>query len=214
MMTDSDYGEADTVKKELTPDSVLSTSEVAALFQISPITVEMWVRNNILHSSKTTDGLDRYKYSDLQRHAEKHNISIAGDIKQITKVLIVDDDSYVADFLKDFLESREVVYEVQRTGISFMADKLVQKFHPHVLILDLRMPGMNGIELCRTLKAQIDDGLRVIGISGFWSESDKEHFLIAGGEVCLDKPLDIKELIDVLEKNREFGDGYNLHIEL
>lgn len=198
----------------LTPDTVLSTSEVAALLQVSPVTVEMWVRTSVLNSNKTADGNDRYKYSDILKHAEKHNIAVDGDIKKITKILIVDDDSFVADFLKDFLESREIVYEVQRTGISFMADKLMKKFHPHVVLLDLRMPGLNGIELCKTFETQIEEGLRVIGISGFWSAEDKRSFLDAGGERCLDKPLDIKLLIEVLEKNRQFGEGYNLQVEL
>ena len=196
--------------QKLNSESVLSTSEVAALFQVSPVTIEMWVRNNMLQSNKTVDGQDRYKYSELEKYAEKHNVALDGDIQQITKALIVDDDSFVADFLKDFLESREVVYEVHRTGISFMADKLVHKFHPHVVIIDLHMPGMNGIELCRELHAQIDDGLRVIGISGHWSDDDKNDFILAGGECCLIKPLEIKQLLSALETNREFGEGYNL----
>jgi CheY-like chemotaxis protein len=196
--------------QKLNSESVLSTSEVAALFQVSPVTIEMWVRNNMLQSNKTVDGQDRYKYSELEKYAEKHNVALDGDIQQITKALIVDDDSFVADFLKDFLESREVVYEVHRTGISFMADKLVHKFHPHVVIIDLHMPGMNGIELCRELHAQIDDGLRVIGISGHWSNDDKNDFILAGGECCLNKPLEIKQLLSALETNREFGEGYNL----
>lgn len=201
-------------KVKLAPETVLTTSEVAALLQISPVTVEMWVLTNVLKSNKTADGQDRYKYSDILKHAEKHNISVDGDIKKITKVLIVDDDTYVADFLKDFLESREIVYEVQRTGISFMADKLVKKFQPHVLILDLRMPGLSGIELCNAFKIQIDEGLRVIGISGYWSDEDKVSFLAAGGECCLDKPLDVKLLIEVLEKDRQYGEGYNLQVKL
>lgn len=209
-MTSTEIGN----KNGLTPDAVLSTSEVAALLQISPVTVEMWVRNNVLNSNKTADGQDRYKYSEILKHAEKLNISADGDIKKITKVLIVDDDSYVADFLKDFLESRETVYEVQRTGISFMADKLMKKFRPHVLLLDLRMPGLSGLELCTTFKPQIEEGLRVIGISGYWSAEDRHSFLEAGGECCLDKPLDIKVLVEVLEKNRQFGEGYNLQVEL
>jgi len=213
-MADNEIDGTRQEKKPLTPESVLSTSEVAALFQVSPVTVEMWVRTNSLMSNKTADGQDRYKYSEIIKYAQKHNISIDGDIRLITKVLIVDDDSFVADFLKDFLESREIVYEVQRTGISFMADKLMKKFHPHVVILDLRMPGMNGIELCRNFSSQIENGLRVIGVSGHWSENDKELFLMAGGECCLDKPLDIKEFTRVLEKNREFGEGYNLHVEM
>ena len=213
-MTDLQANGSEQEKKQLTADSILSTSEVAALFQVSPVTVEMWVRNESLVSNKTADGQDRYKYSDITEYAQKHNIAIDGDIRQITKVLIVDDDSFVADFLKDFLESRENVYDVHRTGISFMADQLVKKFHPHVLILDLRMPGMNGIELCRQFSTQIEEGLRVIGISGHWSENDRELFLMAGGECCLDKPLDIKKFTAVLEKNREFGEGYNLHVEV
>jgi len=199
-------------KTAFTPDSVLSSSEVAALLQVSPVTVEMWVRNNVLKSTKTDDGHDHFKYTDILQHAERHNIAVDGDIKKITKVLIVDDDSYVADFLKDLLESREIVYEVQRTGISFMADKIVKKFHPHVLILDLRMPGMSGIELCRQFSSQIEEGLRVLGISGFWEEEEREAFLEAGGECCLDKPLDIKKLINILEENREVGEGYNLNV--
>lgn len=196
---------------ELGPESVLTTSQVAALMQVSVVTVEMWVRNQILKASKASDGQDLYRYEDIQKHAEKHNIKIDGDMTQITKVLIVDDDSFVADFLKDFLESRETIYEVHRTGISFMADTLMRKFHPHVVIVDLRMPGMNGIELCKTFSAQIKQGLRVIGISGHWTDQDKEAFMDAGGEVCLDKPLDIQLLIAVLEENREFGEGYSLY---
>jgi len=206
--------EMDSKKSKLTPDTILSTSEVAALLQVSPVTVGMWVRNKVLKSNKTADGNDHYRYSEILKHAERLNIAVEGDISKITKVLIVDDDSFVADFLKDFLESREIVYEVQRTGISFMADKLMKKFHPHVLILDLRMPGMNGIDLCRQFGAQIVEGLRVIGVSGFWTDEDKAAFLEVGGEYCLDKPLDVKELIEVLEENRQFGDGYDLRVEL
>jgi len=198
---------------KITPESVLTTSEVAALLHVSPVTVEMWVRNKVLRSSKTADGHDHYRYSDILKHAERLNITVDGDITKITKVLIVDDDSFIADFIKDFLESREIVYEVQRTGVSFMADKLMRKFHPHVLILDLRMPGMSGIDLCRQFGEQIVEGLRVIGVSGFWTEEDKKAFLSVGGEYCLDKPLDVKELVEVLEENRQFGDGYDLRLE-
>lgn len=199
---------------EMTAETVLTTSQVAALLRVSVVTVEMWVRNNVLHASKTSDGQLRYKYGDIVKHADKHNITLDGDINKITKVLIVDDDSFVADFLKDFLESREVVYEVHRTGISFMADSLVKKFNPHVMIVDLRMPGMNGIELCQTFKEQLEQGLRVIGISGYWNSEDKAAFLEAGGEVCLDKPLDIQLLVNILEEGRQFGEGYSLKIPL
>jgi DNA-binding response OmpR family regulator len=64
--------------------------------------------------------------------------------------------------------------------------------------------------LCRKFATQIENGLRVIGVSGYWSESDKDLFLMAGGECCLDKPLNIKEFTKVLEYNREFGEGYDL----
>ncbi|MBT8448326.1 MAG: response regulator [Gammaproteobacteria bacterium] len=193
------------------PDAVLTTSQVAALMQVSVVTVEMWVRNQIIKASKASDGQDLYKYEDIVKHAEKHNIKLDGNIDQIIKVLIVDDDSFVADFLKDFLESRETIYEVHRTGISFMADTLMRKFAPHIVIVDLRMPGMNGIELCKTFSTQIEQGLRVVGISGHWTTEDKDAFISAGGEVCLNKPLDIQLLIAVLEENREYGEGYTLN---
>ena len=52
------------------------------------------------------------------------------------------------------------------------------------------------------------------GISGFWNEEDKEAFLNAGGEICLNKPLDIKRLTQVLEDGRQFGEGYSLKVNL
>ncbi len=76
------------------------------------------------------------------------------------------------------------------------------------------MPGLNGIDLCRQFGNQIIEGLRIIGISGYWTDEDKRKFLASGGECCLDKPLDVSELIDVLEENCQFGNGYNLQAVL
>ncbi|RKZ99674.1 MAG: hypothetical protein DRQ47_10660, partial [Gammaproteobacteria bacterium] len=154
----------------------------------------MWVRNHILESNKTADGLDRYKYADILAHAKKHNIAVDGDIRQITKVLIVDDDSFVADFLKDFLESREVVYEVHRTGISFMADKLMKKFHPHVVILDLRMPGMNGIEALEKIKKH-SANLPVVMITKSEEESIMEDAIGSNIADYLIKPVKPSQIL-------------------
>ena len=60
-MTNIEMDATNQGKKQLKPETILSTSEVAALFQVSPVTVEMWVRNNSLLSNKTADGQDRYK---------------------------------------------------------------------------------------------------------------------------------------------------------
>ncbi len=209
----NDYNQNKNQSNQFTDDTLLSVSQVAALLQVSPVMVNTWISNGALPSHKTADGRDNIKAIEVKKHAQRHNIKLEGDINKITKVLIVDDDSHVADFLKDYLESRNTVYDVHRTGISFMAEKLVKRFHPHVMIIDLRMPGMDGIELCEHFKEQIHQGLRVIGISGYWSNDEKREFLEAGGIACLDKPLDIQKLNDLLELNREFGDGYPLNVD-
>ena len=66
------------------------------------------------------------------------------------KVLLVDDEPNILQFLEMGLQ--EEGYEVQTAQDGMMAVTLAKQFQPHIIILDVMMPGMDGFEVCRILK--------------------------------------------------------------
>lgn len=114
----------------------------------------------------------------------------------MSKILIIDDETDLVMLLKDELEAKghEVLtaYDGQ-TGID-----LSQK-QPDLIILDIMMPGIDGFEVCRTIR---DDVLcPVIFLSARQSETDKIRGLTLGGDDYITKPFGLHELLAKIEAN-------------
>ena len=69
------------------------------------------------------------------------------------RVLVVDDEPAIRDLLSEHFTTRTPSYEVMTAADGFEAGRLVATFRPDVVLLDLRMPGMDGFQVCRTIKA-------------------------------------------------------------
>ena len=116
------------------------------------------------------------------------------------KILIIDDDREMADLIRTLL--RYYQYEVlvaydPRKGIA-----IAQKKQPHLILMDVLMPTMNGREACRRLKeSEKTKDIPVIFLTAKDSPDDIVGEIEAGGVGHLTKPFDSKTL---LEKIREF----------
>jgi two-component system, OmpR family, response regulator CpxR len=77
--------------------------------------------------------------------------------------------------------------------------RLVAEDEPEVLVLDLKMPGIDGIEVLRRLKRDYPK-VEVIILTGHGSESDKETCLQLGAFAYLEKPVDIERLSEVMQE--------------
>ena len=107
------------------------------------------------------------------------------------KVLAVDDDRRVRSLLKKFL--RREGFEVVLASNGKKAIKLAKKENPQVILLDIKMPGMDGIEVCKRLKAE--GNTRFIPIIVITAYSDKKTEAVeAGADGFVSKPLDLPEL--------------------
>jgi two-component system response regulator RpaA len=108
-------------------------------------------------------------------------------------ILVVDDDVYVADTMQRGLQKRG--HEVATAYNGFEALELVREKNPDLLILDISMPRMNGIEVCRRLRA--DERTAPIPIIFLTARSmieDKIEGFAAGADDYITKPFDIQEL--------------------
>lgn len=110
------------------------------------------------------------------------------------RILIVDDDLSSLRLLTEILTERG--YVVHPTSCGEMALRFVESSLPELILLDIKMPGLNGFEVCRRLKA--DDrtlAIPVIFITGLGDLADKVKGFQAGGVDYLTKPLQLEEVL-------------------
>jgi len=107
-------------------------------------------------------------------------------------VLVVDDEEYVRELLKTFLT--EMGYQVIAASHGEEALDLAKKESPNVIILDVKMPGIDGIETCRRLKS--DGGTRVIPVIVATALRETlPEVLDAGATDFVTKPFHLTELL-------------------
>lgn len=108
------------------------------------------------------------------------------------KVIIVDDELEFANTLRERLEIRG--FEAAVAGCAGEAFTLVQKTRPDVVLLDLKMPDISGIDALSVLK-EFDPGVEVIFLTGHGGGADKKSGMEKGAFDYIMKPVDIKELV-------------------
>ena len=114
-----------------------------------------------------------------------------------TRVLIVDDHRDVVDGLSRLL--KVIGYEVRATLDPSEAIALAESFRPHLAILDIGLPLMDGYALAEALRSHLGDATPVlIALTGYSQPSDRIRGAAAGFAQHLTKPVDVDELEDVL----------------
>jgi two-component system cell cycle response regulator len=107
------------------------------------------------------------------------------------KVLIVDDEMPLRDLLGEFLEREG--YEVLLASAGEEAIELAEREIPHAILLDVKMPGIDGIEVCKRLKAgPKTQFIPVIMITGY--VDNKMVAIESGADDFVNKPIDLAEL--------------------
>lgn len=109
---------------------------------------------------------------------------------ETASVLIVDDDFQIRDMLRDYLS--EHGYEVRAAGDGASARALLAEQVPHVVLLDVGLPGEDGLSLARHLRENYDLG--IIMVSGAGDTVDRIIGLEVGADDYLAKPFDLREL--------------------
>ena len=120
------------------------------------------------------------------------------------KILVVDDDPIIVETIVQALEEDEFDYEVISASDGFEAGLQVNHFAPHLLILDIMMPGVNGYEVCEKLKSGPGTGkIKIVAISGDPGATVRERILDSGADLFFTKPLEIakfrKKCFDLLK---------------
>jgi two-component system response regulator MprA len=107
------------------------------------------------------------------------------------RVLVVEDDAEIADVLRRTL--RQEGHEVRSAGDGVEALQLAEDFVPDLVILDLGLPKLDGVEVCRRLRAESDAPILIL--TARTDTDDRVEGLDSGADDYLVKPFERKELL-------------------
>ena len=132
--------------------------------------------------------------------AEAVTSPVAPDaLQNALRVLIVDDLVDSAEALARLLSRRNCEVRVAHDGPSGLT--AAREFGPDVLLLDLGLPGLNGFDIARTLRAEpAFANTLFIAISGYAQQEDRERSLAAGFDLHFAKPVDIATLLEAMRE--------------
>jgi DNA-binding response OmpR family regulator len=116
-------------------------------------------------------------------------------------ILVVDDNPDNVEILRAYLESRGYAVSVAADGRSALAR--LDQVRPELVLLDVMMPGMDGWQVCRTIKQHPELGgtTRVVMVTAKGAFEDKFEGLRSGADDYVVKPVDFKDLLEKVERN-------------
>jgi len=172
--------------------TIYTTHDVSRLLHVNPRSVINWIEQNLLPSYRTPGGHRRIRRDDLMAFLRKHQIPMpASLVEGRFHVLIVDDEESIVGILKTFFQ-RQGGYEVSSASDGITALIEVGRVKPDLLILDIKIPGVDGIDVCRRIKADSSNRTTIIAVSG--SPENERKILQAGADAFMLKPIDLERL--------------------
>src|SRR5512139_2110746 len=121
-------------------------------------------------------------------------------MSRLGRILVVDDEANARTALAELL--RDEGYDVETAADAFKALGKYETFSPHVVVTDLKMPGMDGIELVKKIRAA-EDPAAVVVMTAFGAVASAVEAMRAGAAEYLTKPLNFEELLVVIERALE-----------
>jgi len=111
------------------------------------------------------------------------------------RILVVDDEVEVCNALKEFLILKEYAVETALNGP--MALKMVEDFNPHIVLLDIIMPGMGGVEVLKRIRNSNSE-IGIIMTTAVVDEEIAKSTIRLGAYDYITKPIDLNHLETVL----------------
>lgn len=120
--------------------------------------------------------------------------------EQELKILIVDDESAIRDLFSDLLTHEG--YQVTKADSGEEAIKKLKQSPHHIVFIDMRMPGMNGLQTFLALK-ETDPKIVGVIVTGYAVNPMVREALSKEAFCCIYKPFDIDEILEVIKNIRD-----------
>lgn len=184
----------------------LTTKDIAEYCHVTQRTVVQWINEGKLKFFRTPGKHIRVFRKDFVAFLKEYQIpvpqelaaSVTADGKK--RILIVDDDKGVVDSIFRLFR-REDKYDLEAAYDGFEAGQKFINHKPDLVILDIRMPRVDGYKLCSAIRNSPENkGVKILVISGLIESKDKGSIIKLGADDYLAKPFDNRILKAKVEK--------------
>ncbi len=184
--------------KEL-PKRNLTTGDIAKLCGVNFRTVIRWIQRGHLKAFQLPGrGDNRVQIHDFLQFLRDNDMPIPEELQATgRRVLIVDHDTKNAASLEKALN--KAGFEATTAGDGFSAGTLASSLTPAVIVVDPTMPGLGGVEVVRSLRANPQTATARIVVAGDMSQADLESCVEAGADAAFRKPLKPTDLVANLQ---------------
>jgi DNA-binding NarL/FixJ family response regulator len=116
-----------------------------------------------------------------------------------TRIVIAEDHVLLREGLKMLLATQPQLQVVAETGDGRLVEGIVREARPHLLMLDLGLPGRHGVEVAAAVKASSGDAVKVLVLTGDLSPNSVKQALAAGADGYMHKSEDTSELLAAVQ---------------
>jgi len=174
-----------------------STFQIAKMLHVDPGSVANWIDQKLLEAHRTPGGHRRVAANDLIDFVREHKMPVPEELDTApTRVLVVDDEPAITRLVARAIKATYPEFEITEAHDGFRAGQIVATLKPDVVILDLRMPGMDGYEVCQLIKSQeATKHTEVLAMTAYPSPENLQRIQNCGARACLTKPLNMEQLL-------------------
>ena len=180
----------------------MKTSDAAIYLGVSRSSITNWIRNGELEAASTPGGHYLFSKEQLDAFASERGMILDNNAKHggIYRILVIDDDPAFREFAKEALDVY-TGYELKEAEDGMQGALLVGTWQPDLVIVDLRMPNMNGVDFCNFLKKDsATEDVKIIIASAYLSGEVREEVEKLGVDSIMDKPVRLGTFIATVGK--------------
>ena len=171
-----------------------TTSEVARYCAVTNDGVLKWIKSGKLRAFSTPGGHYRVSAEDFRSFLEQYDIPVDEAFFQGSQreraVLVVDDEPNIRDIVGRLLKELDPSMRIEEACDGYEAGIKIGSLQPDLVIMDVMMPRVDGISLCKSIRENVDtQHIKVLAITAFPEQDNVKKMYDAGADLCLIKPL-------------------------
>ncbi|MDP3981075.1 MAG: response regulator [Chlamydiota bacterium] len=181
----------------------LTTGDVAKHCHVTHVAVLKWIKAGKLHGYRTPGGHYRIEIQDFKKFLIEYGMPLDSEIlsKSFKKILVIDDEQAMVSQICEMLDTNDKNYLIQSTTDPFEACIKLGSFKPDLVILDIKMPGIDGFQICSRIRNNPDiKHANILVITGFSDEENIRRIKEFGVEAILEKPIQPEKLIEKVQQ--------------
>ena len=187
------------------PEPPFTTGDISRYCHTTVMQINRWIKSGKLRAFRNPGGQHRITREEFRRFLERNEMPVIEDFfkeKLRKKILVADNDATVVDAISYLLKAQPDNYEVEVSRDGYETLIKAGDFKPDLLILDIMMPKIDGLEVCRRLRQSKDitQGIKILAITGHSEAYDRDMVLENGANEYLLKPFEKKSLLDYVER--------------